>query len=142
MSWHWCFLRTDALNNFFSLVFWCFLLKGFQQRLEVSAAHRGCITATDALAGRKGRLFTAGLKVSGQTHRKGRCVGSVSCDLGELKGLEESVPSHRTVAFMGSHVLENPRKKEKCITLCSWSSGLWRDQRSILTQAALGSETH
>lgn len=51
-----------------------------------------------------GRLFTAGLKVIGETHRKGRCVDSVSCDLVELKGLEESVPSHRTESFMGTVV--------------------------------------
>lgn len=91
-----------------------------------------------------GKLFTAGLRVNGETHRKGRCMDPLSCDLVVLKGLEESVTSLTQASgfLRHSHVLENPRKREKCIALCSWSSGLWRDQRSTLMQTPLGSETH
>lgn len=60
-----------------------------------------------------GRLFTVGLKVNGETHRKGRCTDSVGCDLVELKGLEESVPSHRTVSFMGTVVCWKSPGKER-----------------------------
>lgn len=71
-------------------------------------------------------------------------VGSLSCDLVVLKGLGEFVPpptQDRGFQWHG-RLLENPRNREKCITLCSWGSGLWRDQRSILIQTPLGSETH
>lgn len=136
----------------FPLVLWRFLLKGLQQsQLPIHAPHGFSATSLPwmCLQGERGgcemgKLFTAGLRVNGETHRKGRCMDPVSCDLVVLKGLEESVPSLTQASGFLRHsdVLENPRKREKCIALCSWSSGLWRDQRSTLMQTPLGSETH
>lgn len=130
MSQHWCFLGTAALKKFFFPLFlWCFLLKGLQQsQLLIYIPHgffaacRGCITAMDVLAGRKGRLCkgdTFHCRTGGKWRDSQKGKMWKICGLVELEGLEGSVPSHRTGAFMSTVMCWKTPAKERSALPCA-----------------------
>lgn len=138
MSWHWCFLRTDALNNFFSFGFLVLLAKGSPaeigglcctQRLHhchgCPCREKGetfyCRTEGEWTDSQKGKMCGLSKLWSGRAERTGRV-----CTLTQDGGFhgqscagkpQEKKEVHHPV-LLEFWALERP--KEHFNTSCSW----------------------